>query len=113
MERADIRSFINFLNHIYSDDVTWRVLKALARSEGLTLRELARRTSVSPKTLYKYLDKLKERGVVEVHRPGPRVFLIRLTAKYQWLREVLNHAAVFASLFFTSYYAADALLHVL
>jgi len=113
MEKADIQSFINFLNHIYSDDVTWRVLKALARSEGLTLRELARRTSVSPKTLYKYLDKLREREVVEVHKPGPRVFLIRLTAKYQWLKEVFNHTAVFVSLFFTSYYAASVLLHVL
>jgi len=113
VERENIRNLINFLDHIYSDDVTWRVIKALANSEGLTLRELARRTSVSPKTLYKYLERLKERGVVEVYKPGPRVFLIRLTAKYQWLKEVLNHAAIFASLFFTSYYAADALLHVL
>ncbi|MEM1519259.1 MAG: winged helix-turn-helix domain-containing protein [Pyrobaculum sp.] len=77
----------HFINLVCGESLTWKIVRVLAKSNGLTLRELARRCSVSPKTLYKHLNSLREKGVIEIHRPGPRVFLIKLHDRYHWLRD--------------------------
>lgn len=83
--------FLQLVNHLFSDNITWRIIKNLSRSDGLTLRELARRCEVAPKTLYKYLNALQKKGIVEVYRPGPRVMVVKLSDQYNWIRQLLNH----------------------
>ena len=91
MDSNDLHKLMHFINHIFSDSVTWRIIRALSRTEGLTLRELARRSEIAPKTLYKYIDALQRKGVVEIYRPGPRVMIIKLSERYAWLRQYLGH----------------------
>jgi len=47
---------------------------------------------VAPKTLYRHIDRLQRAGVLEVHKPSPRVKLIRLNGRYMWLKEFLGEA---------------------
>jgi len=82
---------LRFLNAAFEDYIPWRIVKAMAREEGgLTLRELARRVGVAPKTLYRHIDRLQKTGLLEVHKPSPRIKLIRLNGRYVWLREFLG-----------------------
>jgi predicted DNA-binding transcriptional regulator YafY len=93
MERLRDDSFLRFVNTVFHDNIPWRIVKALTKEEGgLTLRELARRVGVAPKTLYRHIDRLQRAGVLEVHKPSPRVKLIRLNGRYIWLKEFLGEA---------------------
>ena len=90
MERFD-GDLLHLINQIFDDSVPWRIVKTLAHNHhGLTLRELARRVGVAPKTLYRHLDKLQRAGVLEVHRPSPRIMLIKLSPRYLWLSQFLK-----------------------
>ncbi len=91
MERLNDDTFLRFVNTVFHDNIPWRIVKALAKEEGgLTLRELARRVGVAPKTLYCHIDRLQRAGVLEVHKPSPRVKLIKLNGRYMWLKEFLG-----------------------
>ncbi len=93
MERLRDDSFLRFVNTVFHDNIPWRIVMALTKEEGgLTLRELARRVGVAPKTLYRHIDRLQRAGVLEVHKPSPRVKLIRLNGRYIWLKEFLGEA---------------------
>ena len=91
MERLKDDTFLRFINIVFQDNIPWKIINALIREEGgLTLRELARRVGVAPKTLYRHIDRLQRVGVLEVHKPSPRIKLIRLNGRYSWLREFLS-----------------------
>lgn len=81
-------NLLHLVNLICGENLTWTIIKELAKSDGLTLRELARRCSVTPKTLYKHLNHLTGRGLVEIHRPSPRILLIKISEKHQWIRQI-------------------------
>ncbi|MEM1598899.1 MAG: helix-turn-helix domain-containing protein [Pyrobaculum sp.] len=83
------RRLLLFLNYVFSDDINWRVIKALAKTEGLTLRELARRAGVAPKTLYNHLDKLAKKGVITIYKPGTHIVVISISKDYQWVKNYL------------------------
>jgi len=51
MERLKDDTFLRFINIVFQDNIPWKIINALIREEGgLTLRELARRVGVAPKT---------------------------------------------------------------
>ncbi|ACB39920.1 winged helix-turn-helix domain-containing protein [Pyrobaculum neutrophilum] len=88
MERDQCSALINFMARIYGDDVKWRIIMELRRGYGYTLRELARRVGVTPKSLYKYLDELKQKGIVEIHKAGAQVTIVVLSSQHSWLKEL-------------------------
>lgn len=56
-----------------------KIEKALLNSEGLAIKEIAKKIGLSPSTTTKYLIKLEERGLVEkdVSKPPRKEFKLR------------------------------------
>jgi len=72
MELLRDDSFLRFVNTVFHDNIPWRIVKALTKEEGgLTLRELARRVGVAPKTLYRHIDRLQRAGCWRCISPAP------------------------------------------
>lgn len=91
MDKLNNEHLLRLINQVFNDSIPWRIVKVLAHDHyGLTLRELARRVGVAPKTLYKHIDRLEKAGVLEVHKPSPRIKLIKLTSKYLWVKDFLQ-----------------------
>ena len=85
-----LRKLIDLLVKIFNQDVKFRIIVTLAKREGVTLRELARNVGISPKTLYKYLSELCDKGIVSVIEASPRIKVYTLSREYEWLRSLFK-----------------------
>jgi len=81
------KSLVYFVDRICREYTPWRIIKALANSNGMTLRQLARRVDLAPKTLYVYLSKLENEGIIVSNYLNSRVRMIDLAPKYQWVKK--------------------------
>ena len=77
----------------------WKVLGRLTEADGLTQRELARRSARDPTTLVRVLDRMERHGLVERrdHPSDRRVFHVVLTEKGRRRHAELAPLAVRAS----------------
>jgi DNA-binding IclR family transcriptional regulator len=81
VEEVNADNVFELFSMIYCHDVKFLVIRALSEKDLASLREIARRAGVSPKTASKYVEELVSKGIVEVLYDEPNIKLYRLSEK--------------------------------
>lgn len=87
---SELRRLFKLFYSVYCNDVKFRILEALARREGVSMRELARIVGICHKNLNKYLEELCKNGIVEYFMANPRMRVYRLSRECEILKELFK-----------------------
>ena len=93
LDRMDTKendvTMMPFFEAMFKNDIRFRIVVTLSKREAAGLREIARSVGISHKNLSKYLEELKQEGVIDTFQIGLRNKVYKIALRYDFVRKFL------------------------